>query len=119
MKCIAIILLYLIFNTEQCFCQPPSWFAGAGAGVTQLHTKESIGKVSTTSGQMAIVMAGVDIPLHGNLRPTVRATISGYSASFHTVKILVSDLSQSYTININSITPELSFLYNIVNKKLK
>src|SRR5215203_4287749 len=108
MKCIAIILLYLNFNTKQCFCQPVSWFAGTGAGVTQLRSKKSAGNPSTHSGHMAIVTGGVDIPLHENLRPMVRATISGYSASFNTVQIHDRYLSQSYSIYINSITPEFS-----------
>src|SRR5688500_11735295 len=103
MKCIAIILLYLNFNSEQCFCQPPSWFTGAGLGVTKLHANEFNGKSLTNSGQMATAMAGIDIPLHENLRPMVRATVCGYRAFFHAVNLDERGLSQSYSIYLNSI----------------
>ena len=118
MKWISVILWVLCCASKPCFCQPLSWFAGAGVGITQLRTHDAIGKPSTNTGRMGIIMAGVDIPLHENLRPMVRATLSGYRAFFHTT-MDGRGLSESYSIHLNSITPDLSFLYNIVNAKLK
>lgn len=118
MKWISVILWALCCPFKSCFCQPLSWFVGAGAGITQLRTDDAIGKPSTNTGQMGIVMTGVDIPLHENLRPMVRATLSGYRALFHTT-MDGRGLSESFSIHLNSITPDLSFLYNMVDAKLK
>ena len=117
-KKVSVLLWALCCPFKPCFCQPLSWFAGAGAGITQLRTHEAIGKSSTNTGQMGIIMAGLDIPVHENLRPMVRVTLCGYRAFFHTT-MEGRGLIESYSVHFNSITPELSFLYNVVNAKLK
>lgn len=121
MKLIPIICLFLLDTYQNGFTQPVSWFAGAGGGITQLHATQFAGKSLNHSGDMGIVMAGVDIPLHENFRPVMRATLAAYKAYFYTARITgyMSDFHQSYSIYLNSITPEVSFLYNIINNKLK
>src|SRR5688572_25883010 len=119
MKLFPIICLFL-FNTYQSgFTQSVSWFAGAGGGITQLHTTQFAGKSLTHSGHMEIIMAGADIPLNENLRPIMRATLAAYKGYFYTARITghMSDFHQSYSIYLNSITPEVSFMYNIINNK--
>lgn len=117
-KKVSVLLWALCCPFKPCFCQPLSWFAGTGPGITQLRTDDPIGKASTNTGQAKIIMAGIDIPLQENLRSRVRATLTGYKAFFHT-KMEGRGLVESYSVHFNSITPELSFLYNVVNAKLK
>ena len=112
-------MLFSFALTLRVYSQPVSWFGGAGAGITLLHANRFSGKIISNSGQMSVVLAGIDIPLHEKLRPMVRATLTGYKAYFHTVKVDERLLSQSYSLYLNSITPELSFLYHVLNKKLK
>jgi hypothetical protein len=121
MKFTAIMCLLLLFTCQRCFTQPVSWFAGAGGGITQLSAKQFTGKQVTHDGNMTIAMAGVDIPLHENLRPIVRATLSAFRAYFHTTQIpaYAPNYTESYSIDLNSITTEISFLYHVVNHTLK
>jgi len=119
MKCIAIILLYILIS-KPCFCQPTSWFIGAGAGNTSLQDKNSNGKIVTNSGHVGVLILGIDVPFHENLRTILRATIFGYKASFICAQLTPdSRYLQSYSINLNSISPDISFLYKVVNNKLK
>lgn len=116
-----IICLLLLFSFHCCFTQPVSWFTGTGGGITRLSAKKFAGKQMDHDGNMAIAMVGVEIPLHENRRPIVRATLAAYKANFQTTQIPVyaPSYTESYSIDLNSITTELSILYYVANQTLK
>lgn len=70
---------------------------------------------------MVTGLTGVDIPFHRSFRPVVRATLSFSNAYFHCTQIPAYDRGsmESYDIHLSSITTELSFLYHVINRKLK
>ena len=115
------ICLLLYFPVLHLSAQPVSWFTGAGGGITRLSPYSYAGKKLTHGGNMVIGMAGVDIPLHQNLRPVVRATLCFFNARFHSSQIpsYMTNYRESYNIQLSSLTTDLSFLYHVVNKRIK
>lgn len=121
MKPLPIFIANLIFIISSLEGQPVSWFVGAGGGITKLYPLRFTGNQLKNSGKMKSCMIGVDIPLHENMRPLVRGTFSYYNASFKASQIsdLMSNTKESYFIQLSGFTTECSFIYFILNYRLK
>jgi hypothetical protein len=121
MKLSLILCLVSAFAFQSCIAQPVTWFSGCGRGITRLSPALYNGKRLTHTGDMMISLVGLDIPLHHNLRPVISATLSFSNAYLHSTQIPAYDRSilESYSIHLHSITTEVSFLYHIINRKLK
>lgn len=121
MRLLLILCLVSAFAFQACCAQPARWFVGFGGGITRLTPALYNGKKLSHNGDMVTGLTGVDIPFHRSFRPVVRATLSFSNAYFHCTQIPAYDRGsmESYDIHLSSITTELSFLYHVINRKLK
>ncbi|MBO9204193.1 MULTISPECIES: hypothetical protein [Niastella] len=113
-------ILFLVFYKSS-MSQPVSWFISAGTGLTKLSPVFPTGRQLLNKGCVNIGTVGINIPLSQSCRPIVKAALGVSSAYFfHSeVPFYTSSYLESYSVKMNCVTLELSFIYNLINRKVK